>query len=267
MPILPCLQFVLYFHAFVNSVNYIPTYTICLPFHPIYVYVRRLQSSFLRRNFHPKGTAGRMQCRTRCLVLGPQPRSPISYLLYLISAPTLALVVGVYQAPMIRYICCQQHQNIAGSIETQRKTKCCAGKSRPSGRMGNKRLIIGLPPTRYIWFDCAYNVVMPYRRKGSLEVEIAVVRQLEYVRRDVVAMFLSLRKAYPPSKIFFFPSPLRRSARDVLPYVTSLRLLWQSISTILIECQQLSARFLGSTAWRYRGRFHGEVYKINFRND
>ena len=42
--------------------------------------------------------------------------------------------------------------------------------------MGNKRLITGLPPARCISFDYVYNVVIPYRRKGSLEVEIAVVR-------------------------------------------------------------------------------------------
>jgi hypothetical protein len=50
------------------------------------------------------------------------------------------------------------------------------GIFRLSGRIGNKRLITGLPPARYIWFDYAYNVVIPYRRKGSPEVEIAVVR-------------------------------------------------------------------------------------------
>jgi hypothetical protein len=57
------------------------------------------------------------------------------------------------------------------------------GKSRPSGRVGNERLITGLPPTRCIWFDCAYNVVIPYRRKGSPEVEVAVVDKLDtYVK-------------------------------------------------------------------------------------
>ena len=41
--------------------------------------------------------------------------------------------------------------------------------SRLLGRVGNKRLIIGLPPIRYIWFGYAYMVIL-YRRKGSPEV-------------------------------------------------------------------------------------------------
>ena len=76
-----------------------------------------LQSFYLQYNFHPKGTAGRMQCKTRCLVLGPQLRSPV-------------------------YIPSQRY--------TQRKIKCRMGTSRLLGRMGNKRLIIGLPPARCI---------------------------------------------------------------------------------------------------------------------
>ena len=44
--------------------------------------------------------------------------------------------------------------------------------SRLSGRVGNKRLITGLP-ARCIWFGYAY-IVIPYRRKGSPEV-VAVV--------------------------------------------------------------------------------------------
>ena len=55
------------------------------------------------------------------------------------------------------------------------------GKSRPSGRVGNERLITGLPPARcmFFWFNCAYNVVIPYRGKGSPEVEVAVVDKLD----------------------------------------------------------------------------------------
>ena len=30
----------------------------------------------------------------------------------------------------------------------------------------------------FFWFNCAYNIVIPYRRKGSLEVEVAVVNKL-----------------------------------------------------------------------------------------
>ena len=57
------------------------------------------------------------------------------------------------------------------------------GKSRPSGKVGNKRLITGLLPVRCIWFDCTYNIVIPYRRKGSPEVEVAVVNKLDtYVK-------------------------------------------------------------------------------------
>ena len=52
-------------------------------------------------------------------------------------------------------------------------------KSRPLGRVGNKRLITGLPPAKYMWFDYAYNVVIPYRRKGSPEIEVAVVNKLD----------------------------------------------------------------------------------------
>ena len=48
--------------------------------------------------------------------------------------------------------------------------------------MGNKRLITGLPPARcmfFFLFNCAYNVVIPYRGKGSPEVEVAVVDKLD----------------------------------------------------------------------------------------
>ena len=45
--------------------------------------------------------------------------------------------------------------------------------------MGNKRLITGLPPTRCIWFDYAYNMVIPYIRKGLPEVEVTVVGKLD----------------------------------------------------------------------------------------
>ena len=45
--------------------------------------------------------------------------------------------------------------------------------------MGNKRLITGLPPARCIWFNYTYNIVILYRRKGSPEVEVAVVDKLD----------------------------------------------------------------------------------------
>jgi len=45
--------------------------------------------------------------------------------------------------------------------------------------VGNERLITGLPPARCIWFDCAYNIVIPYRRMGSPEVEVAVADKLD----------------------------------------------------------------------------------------
>ena len=38
-----------------------------------------------------------------------------------------------------------------------------------SGRVGNKRLITGLPLVRCIWFSYAYVVIL-YRKKGLLEV-------------------------------------------------------------------------------------------------
>ena len=41
------------------------------------------------------------------------------------------------------------------------------GKSRPSSKVGNERLITGFSPAR---FDYTYNIVIPYRRKGSPEV-------------------------------------------------------------------------------------------------
>ena len=48
--------------------------------------------------------------------------------------------------------------------------------------MGNERLITGLPPVRcmfFFWFDCAYNIVILYRRKGLLEIEVTVVNKLD----------------------------------------------------------------------------------------
>ena len=44
------------------------------------------------------------------------------------------------------------------------------GKSRPLSKVGNERLITGLPPAKCIWFDYIYNIIIPYRRKGLLEV-------------------------------------------------------------------------------------------------
>ena len=49
--------------------------------------------------------------------------------------------------------------------------------------MGNERLITGLPLVRCIWFDYTYNIVILYRRKGSLKVEVTVVDKLDtYVK-------------------------------------------------------------------------------------
>ena len=45
--------------------------------------------------------------------------------------------------------------------------------------MGNERLITGLPSIRCVWFNYAYNIVIPYRRKGLPEVEVAVVDKLD----------------------------------------------------------------------------------------
>jgi len=46
------------------------------------------------------------------------------------------------------------------------------GKSRLSSRVVIKRvverLIVGLPPARCVWFNCAYVVIL-YRRKGVAE--------------------------------------------------------------------------------------------------
>ena len=52
------------------------------------------------------------------------------------------------------------------------------GKSRPSGKVGNERLITGLPPTRCMFFGLIARIVIPYRRKGLPEVEVAVVDKL-----------------------------------------------------------------------------------------
>ena len=53
------------------------------------------------------------------------------------------------------------------------------GKSRPSGRVGNERLITGLPPVRCMFFGLIARIVILYRRKGSPEVEVAVVDKLD----------------------------------------------------------------------------------------
>ena len=52
------------------------------------------------------------------------------------------------------------------------------GKSRPSGKVGNKRLITGLLPIKCMFFGLIARIVILYRRKGSLEVEVAVVNKL-----------------------------------------------------------------------------------------
>ena len=57
------------------------------------------------------------------------------------------------------------------------------GKSRLSSRVGNKRLIIGLPPTRYMFFGLIARIVILYRRKGLLEIEVTIVNKLNtYVK-------------------------------------------------------------------------------------
>ena len=53
------------------------------------------------------------------------------------------------------------------------------GKSRPLGRVGNERLITGLLLVRYMFFGLIARIVILYRRKGSLEVEVAVVDKLD----------------------------------------------------------------------------------------
>ena len=53
------------------------------------------------------------------------------------------------------------------------------GKSRPSGRVGNERLITGLLPARYMFFGLIARIVILYRRKGSPEVKVAVVNKLD----------------------------------------------------------------------------------------
>ena len=53
------------------------------------------------------------------------------------------------------------------------------GKSRPSGRVGNERLITGLLPIKCMFFGLIARIVIPYRRKGLPEVEVAVVDKLD----------------------------------------------------------------------------------------
>ena len=53
------------------------------------------------------------------------------------------------------------------------------GKSRPSGRVGNERLITGLPPARCMFFSLIARIVILYRRKGSPEVEVTVINKLD----------------------------------------------------------------------------------------
>jgi hypothetical protein len=45
--------------------------------------------------------------------------------------------------------------------------------------VGNKRLITGLPPARCIFFGLIARIVILYRRKGSPEIEVAVVDKLD----------------------------------------------------------------------------------------
>ena len=64
------------------------------PLIALYVYT---PAGFLLAAWFPPQRNSGTNIRTRCLVLGPQPRPPISHLLHPISA--LSLVPGVYQAP------------------------------------------------------------------------------------------------------------------------------------------------------------------------
>ena len=52
------------------------------------------------------------------------------------------------------------------------------GKSRPSGKVGNERLITGLPPVKCMFFGLIARIVILYRRKGLPEVKVAVVDKL-----------------------------------------------------------------------------------------
>ena len=44
--------------------------------------------------------------------------------------------------------------------------------------MGNERLITGLLPVRCMFFSLIARIVILYRRKGLLEVKVAVVNKL-----------------------------------------------------------------------------------------
>jgi hypothetical protein len=89
--------------------------------------------------------------------------------------------------------------------------------SRLLGRVGNKRLIIGLLPIRCIWFGYVY-IVIPYRRKGSPEVvcrgliaRFRTLRHSSYILKSSLGLTLLVRN--------FFPLPLRYSAYNALPYI------------------------------------------------
>ena len=57
------------------------------------------------------------------------------------------------------------------------------GKSRPLSRVGNERLITGLLSARCMFFGLIARIVILYRRKGSPEIEVAVVNKLNiYVK-------------------------------------------------------------------------------------
>ena len=53
------------------------------------------------------------------------------------------------------------------------------GKSRPSDRVGNEGFITGLLPARYMFFSLIARIVILYKRKGLLKVEVAVVNKLD----------------------------------------------------------------------------------------
>ena len=129
-------------------------------------------------------------------------------------------------------------------------------------RWVDEGLITGFPPARRIHYIniVQYSVPILYRRRGDAEVD-AVIRAGRSYNKTCWSCFWSLIRAHPPNEN---PSssrppvtaPAVRSRMHVSAF--ALVVFWHDPNGTPI----VAARFLGSTAWRCKGRFLGAYISL-----